>query len=90
MSRRLADRFEIGRHPLAFEAREDLPGGTGWRLDRLRFRTRSAEFFASYSFGCAPPSSVVWRIRLYAVATRWSRVGFGRRSPASCPTVNRS
>jgi len=52
MSGRLADLFEIGRHPLAFEAREDLPGGTGWRLYRLRFRSRAGE--AVRGFLCRP------------------------------------
>lgn len=40
---RLQDLFEVGRHPLAFEASENLPGGSGWRLARLRFRTGSGE-----------------------------------------------
>jgi hypothetical protein len=36
---RLRALFEIGEHPLTFEATEDLPGGTDWRLSRLTLRT---------------------------------------------------
>lgn len=39
----LSKLFEIGRHPLTFEASEDLPGGSGWSLARLQFRTVEAE-----------------------------------------------
>jgi dienelactone hydrolase len=35
--------FEIDRHPLSFEVSKRLPGGSGWQLDRLQFRTRLGE-----------------------------------------------
>jgi dienelactone hydrolase len=44
--------FEIGRHPLAFEAAEALPGDPGWTLERLRFRTAAGE--AVRGFLCRP------------------------------------
>jgi hypothetical protein len=43
MTDRLQDLFEIGRHPLAFESSEELQEGSGWQLDRLRFRTDADE-----------------------------------------------
>lgn len=49
---RLRAMFEIGRHPLAFEAAETLPGGPGWALDRLRFRTEADD--AVRGFLCRP------------------------------------
>ena len=51
-------------------------------------RTRSALYFARYSFGCAPPSRVIMLRRLKPVATICSGVALGSRSPASCSMVN--
>lgn len=52
MRDRLSALFEIGRHPLVFESAEAVPGGPGWTLERLRFRTRAGE--AVRGFLCRP------------------------------------
>ena len=49
---RLRTLFEIGHHPLAFEASEDLPGQPGLRLSRLTFRTGEGK--AVRGFLCRP------------------------------------
>src|SRR5205807_1502320 len=69
--------------------RAGLQAGGGLRSQVMpTVRTRSAAYFARYSFGCAPPSRVTMFRRLKQVAARCSTVGLGSRSPASCSMVN--
>ena len=52
--------------------------------------TRSMTAAVRNSSSLVPPSFCVMVLRWKAVAMRWSCVGFGRRSPASCSMLKRS
>ena len=52
--------------------------------------TRSTTYSTRYSSGIDAALGVAMWLRLKPVAIRWSSVGLGSRSPASCSMVNRS